>query len=134
MLLHINHIEYCEARHIASAIIVLQTSLAIIREVAPWREIPIAGIAELETSQEQEEGTRSFNASLTATLCGDAFELPQRPIAFRLTCANGRQYLLGTAESPHPFVSFPLSLPSDASDVTATTLHVESATPVYIIK
>lgn len=134
MLLHINRIEYCEARHIASAIIVPQTSMAIIKEVAPWREIPIAGLAELETSQEQEEGTRSFNASLTATLCGDAFELPQRPIAFRLTCANGRQYLLGTAESPHPFVSFPLSLPSEASDVTATTLNIESATPVYIIK
>ena len=134
MLLHINRIEYCEARHIASAIIVPQTSMAIIKEVAPWREIPIAGLAELETSQEQEEGTRSFNASLTATLCGDAFELPQRPIAFRLTCANGRQYLLGTAESPHPFVSFPLSLPSEASDVTATTLNIESATDVYIIK
>ena len=134
MLLHINRIEYCEARHIASAIIVPQTSMAIIRDVAPWREIPISGLAELETSQEQEEGTRSFNATLSATLCGDAFELPHRPLAFRLTCANGRQYLLGTAESPHPFVSFPLSLQSEASDITATTLNIESATPVYIIK
>lgn len=134
MLLHINHIEYCEARHIASAIIVPQTSMAIIREVAPWRDIPIAGLAELETSQDLEEGARTFSASLSATLCGDAFELPQRPLAFRLTCANGRQYLLGTAESPHPFVSFPLSLPSEASDVTATTLNIESATPIYIIK
>lgn len=134
MLLHINRIEYCEARHISSAIIVPQTSMAIIREVAPWREIPIAGLAELETSQELEEGTRSFNATLTATLCGDAFELPQRPLAFRLTCANGRQYLLGTAEPPHPFVAFSISLPSEASDVTATTLNIESATDVYIIK
>ena len=98
MLLHINRIEYCEARHISSAIIVPQTSIAIFRDVAPWREIPISGLAELETSQEQEEGTRSFNATLSATLCGDAFELPHRPLAFRLTCANGRKYLLGTAE------------------------------------
>lgn len=134
MLLHINRIEYCEARHIASAIIVPQTSMAIIREVAPWRDIPIAGLAELETSQELEEGTRSFNATLTATLCGDAFELPKQPLAFRLTCANGRKYLLGTAEPPHPFVAFALSLPSEASDVTATTLNIESATDVYIIK
>ena len=108
--------------------------MAIIREVAPWRDIPIAGLAELETSQEQEEGTRSFNATLSATLCGDAFELPHRPLAFRLTCANGRKYLLGTAEPPHPYVAFSLSLPSEASDVTATTLNIESATDVYIIK
>ena len=134
MLLHLNRIEYCEARHIASAIIVPQTSMAIIKEVAPWREIPIAGLAELETSQEQEEGTRTFNTSLAATLCGDAFELPQRPLAFRLTCANGRQYLLGTAEPPHTFVAFARSLPSEVSDVTATTLNIESATDVYIIK
>ena len=134
MLLHIKRIEYCEARHIASTIIMPQTSMAIIREVAPWREIPISGLAELETSQELEEGTRSFNATLSATLCGDAFELPQRPLAFRLTCANGRKYLLGTAEPPHPFVAFSLSLPSEASDVTATTLNIESATDVYIIK
>lgn len=134
MLLHINHIEYCEARHIASAIIVPQTSIAIIREVAPWREIPIAGIAGLETSQDLEEGARTFSASLSATLCGDAFELPQRPLAFRLTCANGRQYLLGTAEPPYPYVAFALSLPSEPSDVTATTLNIESATDVFIIK
>lgn len=134
MLLHINHIEYCEARHIASAIIVPQTSIAIIREVAPWREIPIAGLAELETSQDLEEGARTFSASLSATLCGDAFELPQRPLAFRLTCANGRQYLLGTAEPPYPYVAFALSLPSEPSDVTATTLNIESATDVFIIK
>lgn len=134
MLLHINRIEYCEARHIASAIIVPQTSMAIIREVAPWREIPIAGLAELETSHEQEEGTRTFNTTLSATLCGDAFELPKQPLAIRLTCANGRKYLLGTAEPPHPFVAFALSLPSEASDVTATTLNIESATDVFIIK
>ena len=134
MLLHINRIEYCEARHISSAIIVPQTSIAIFRDVAPWREIPISGLAELETSQEQEEGTRSFNATLSATLCGDAFELPHRPLAFRLTCANGRKYLLGTAEPPHPYVAFALSLPSEASDVTATTINIESATDVYIIK
>ena len=134
MLLHINHIEYCEARHIASAIIVPQTSMAIIREVAPWREIPIAGLAELETSQQLEEGARTFSASLSATLCGDAFELPQRPLAFRLTCANGRQYLLGKAEPPYPYVAFALSLPSEPSDVTATTLNIESATDVFIIK
>lgn len=108
--------------------------MAIIREVTPWREIPIAGLAELETSQDLEEGERTFSASLSATLCGDAFELPQRPLAFRLTSANGRQYLLGTAESPHPYVAFALSLPSEASDVTATTLNIESATDVYIIK
>ena len=104
------------------------------REVAPWRDIPIAGLAELETSQDLEEGARTFSASLSATLCGDAFELPQRPLAFRLTCANGRQYLLGTAEPPYPYVAFALSLPSEPSDVTATTLNIESATPIYIIK
>lgn len=134
MLLHINRIDYCEARHLASALIVEQAGIAVIREAMPWNEIPIAGLAELTTSNEQEEGVRTFSATLSATLCGDAIELPPRPLAFRLTCANGRQYLLGATEPPHPFVSFPLSLPSDASDITAAALNIESATPVYIIK
>lgn len=48
MLLYIHKIEWCEAYHLQSAILMLHDRQAILRDVAPWRTLPIVGLAAFE--------------------------------------------------------------------------------------
>lgn len=124
MLLHINRIDYCEAYHLVSAIVLPETASVLIREPMPWRRLPMVGLATLETSEEVKKGVRTHSAKLTATLCGGRLALPSRPLAYRLTCVNGRQYLLGTADPPFPLTTQEEKMPGNAAETSAATLVV----------
>ena len=124
MLLHIHRIDYSEAYHLASAIVLPETASALIREPMPWQRLPMVGLATLETSEEVKKGVRTHSAKLTATLCGGRLALPSRPLAYRLSCANGRQYLLGTADPPFPLTTQEDRRPGNAAETSAATLVV----------
>lgn len=103
-LRYIHKIEYCAAYHLRRAIILPAQRQALVREPMPWQELPIVGLAEVETNEEVENGTRLTTTKLTATLCR-RFQLPTAPTAFRLTDTRGNTYLLGTAEHPYPLIT-----------------------------
>ncbi|MBR4553038.1 MAG: hypothetical protein IKO20_04900 [Bacteroidaceae bacterium] len=104
ILHHIKKIEYCAAYHLKRAIILPAQSRALIKDVMPWQEIPIVGLAEVETTEEVENGTRLSTTKLTATLC-KRFQIPTRHLAFRLTDVQNNQYFLGTSDSPYPLIT-----------------------------
>ena len=129
MLLHIHHIDYCEAYHLAYSIVLPETASVLIREPMPWRQLPMVGLATLETSEEVKKGVRTHSAKLTATLCGGRLALPSRPLAYRLTCVNGRQYLLGTADPPFPLTAQEVKMPGNAAETSAVALVVSLNSP-----
>ena len=124
MLLHIHRIDSCEAYHLASAIVLPETASVLLREPMPWKRLPMVGLATLETSEEVKKGVRKHTAKLTATLCGGRIALPSRPLAYRLTCVNGRQYLLGTADPPFPLTAQEVKMPGNAAETSAVSLVV----------
>lgn len=135
MLLHIHHIDYCEAYHLASAIVLPESASVLLRMPMPWRQLQMVGLATLETSEEVKKGVRTHSAKLTATLCGGRLALPSRPLAYRLTCVNGRQYLLGTANQPFPLTTQEEKRPGNAAETSAVSLVVSqhSFIPLLLI-
>ena len=134
MLLHIHHIDYCEAYHLASAIVLPEIASVLLREPMPWRQLPMIGLATLETSEEVKKGVRTHSAKFTATLCGGRLPLPSRPLAYRLTCVNGRQYLLGIADPPFPLTTQEEKRPGRAAETSAVSLVVSLQSVVPMMK
>ena len=123
MLLYIHKIEWCEAYHLQSAILMPHDRQAILRDVAPWRTLPIVGLAALETSEEVEDGVRLHTTKLSATL-EETFVFPERPVAFLASSVNGSRFLIGTAQRPFPMVSQNTILPSNSTENCITELVV----------
>ena len=134
MLLHIHHLDYCEAYHLASAIVLPETASVLLREPIPWRRLPMVGLATLETSEAVEKGVRKHTAKLTAMLCGGRLALPSRPLAYRLSCINGRQYLLGTADPPFPLTTQEVKMPGNAAETSAVSLVVSLNSSYPVLK
>ena len=134
MLLHIHRIDCCEAYHLASAIVLPETASVLLREPIPWKQLPMVGLATLDTSEEVKKGVRTHSAKLTATLCGGRLALPLRPLAYRLTCVNGRQYLLGTADPPFPLTAQEVKIPGNAAETSAVSLVVSWVTYIAVIQ
>ena len=134
MLLHIHHIDYCEAYHLAYSIVLPETASVLIREPMPWRQLPMVGLATLETSEEVKKGVRTHSAKLSATLCGGHLALPSRPLAYRLTCVNGRQYLLGIADPPFPLTTQEEKRPGNAAETSAVSLVVSQLSQIPVLK
>lgn len=134
MLLHIHRIDCCEAYHLASAIMLPETASVLLREPMPWQRLPMVGLATLETSEAVEKGVRKHTAKLTAMLCGGRLALPSRPLAYRLSCINGRQYLLGTADPPFPLTTQEVKMPGNAAETSAVSLVVSLNSSYPVLK
>lgn len=122
MLLHIMKIEQVPAHHLSAAILLPNHRAAKVTP-APWTTIPIVGLAALESTEELENGTRTFTTKLTATI-PEPLLLQGPPQAYRLTSAAGLQYLLGTSQAPFPLVTQETALGGKASENTATSLII----------
>jgi hypothetical protein len=95
----------------------------ILKEVMPWREVPIVGLAALETGDELDNGVRLHMQKLTETLETE-YVFPQSPTAFLITAVNGMQYLIGTADAPFPLIQQNTILSSNAAENAVTELIV----------
>ena len=133
MLLYIHKIEYCEAKHLKSAIYLADHFKVILKEVMPWREVPIVGLAALETGDELDNGVRLHTQKLTATLETE-YVLPQSPTVFLITAVNGTQYLLGTSEAPFPLIQQNTILSSNAAENAITELIVNFTSHFPLLK
>ena len=133
MLLYIHKIEYCEAKHLKSAIFLPNHFKVILKEVMPWREVPIVGLAALETGDELDNGVRLHTQKLTATLETE-YVFPVSPSVFLITAVNGTQYLIGTADAPYPLIQQNTILSSNAGENAITELDVNLTSQFPVLK
>lgn len=133
MLLYIHKIEYCEAKHLKSAIFLPNHFKVILKEVMPWREVPFVGLAALETGDELDNGVRLHTQKITATLETE-YVFPHSPIVFVITAVNGMQYLIGTAETPYPLIKQNTILSSNAGENAITELVINFTSQIPLIK
>ena len=133
MLLYIHKIEWCEAYHLQSAILMPHDRQAILRDVAPWRTLPIVGLAALETTEEMENGVRLHTTKLSATL-EETFVFPERPIAFLASSVNGSRFLVGTAQRPFPLITQNTILPSNSAENCITEMVVNLSSNFSIFR
>ena len=133
MLLYIHKIEWCEAYHLKSALLMPYDRRVILRDVVPWRTLPIVGLAALETSEEIEDGVRLHTTKLSATL-EETFVFPERPVAFLASSVNGSRFLIGTAQRPFPLVNQNSVLPSNSAENCITELVVNFTSQFPSIK
>ena len=133
MLLYIHKIEWCEAYHLLSAILMPHDRRAILRDVAPWRTLPIVGLAALETTEEMENGVRLHTTKLSATL-EETFVFPERPVAFLASSVNGSRFLIGTAQQPFPLITQNTILPSNSAENCMTEMVVNLSSNFSIFR
>lgn len=105
---------------------------AILRDVAPWRTLPIVGLAALETTEEMENGVRLRTTKLSATL-EETFVFPERPIAFLASSVNGSRFLIGTAQRPFPLITQNTILPLHSSENCITELIVNYTSQINLL-
>ena len=106
---------------------------AILRDVAPWRTLPIVGLAALETTEEMENGVRLHTTKLSATL-EETFVFPERPIAFLASSVNGIRFLVGTAQRPFPLITQNTILPSNSAENCITEMVVNLSSNFSIFR
>ena len=133
MLLYIHKIEWCEAYHLKSALLMPHNRRVILRNVAPWRTLPIVGLAALETTEEMENGVRLHTTKLSATL-EETFVFPERPIAFLASSVNGSRLLIGTAQRPFPLITQNTILPSNSAENCITEMVVNLSSNFSIFR
>ena len=133
MLLYIHKIEWCEAYHLQSAILMPHDRRVILRDVVPWRTLPIVGLAALETSEEVEDGVRLHTTKLSATL-EETFVFPEQPVVFLASSVNGSRFLIGTAQQPFPLVNQNSVLPSNSTENSITELVVNFTSQISLVK
>ena len=133
MLLYIHKIEYCEAKHLKSALLMPHDRRVILRDVVPWRTLPIVGLAALETSEEVEDGVKLHTTKLSATL-EETFVFPERPVAFLASSVNGSHFLIGTAQRPFPLINQNTILPSNSAENSITELVVNFTSQFPFVK
>lgn len=123
MIFHIHKIAYCPA-HLAGEFHYLpDTESAIAATGTPWQPILIAGLAQLEVTEERENGLPKFTAKLTAKLCSERLPLGEASI-YRLTTAAGHKLLLGLPRQPYPMTFQNVSVPKSAAEPSFVSLEV----------
>ena len=100
----------------------------------PWREVPIVGLAALETGDELDNGVRLHTQKLTATLETEYVFL-QSPTVFLITAVNGMQYASTQAwvqkksiRSTSPCVAW-IHAPVVKNSMPSQVTQVNSASP-----
>ena len=123
MIFHIHKIDYCPS-HLAGEFHYLpDTESAISATGTPWQPILIAGLAQLEVTEERENGLPKFTAKLTAKLCSERLPLGESSI-YRLTTASGHKLLLGLPRQPYPLTFQNVTIPKSAAEPSYVSLEV----------
>lgn len=133
----ITAVHWTEAYHLADVVAqryARPSALAL--SPVPWRRLPIHGLAKLTATEEEKDGTRTHTTTLTATLCLTAFEpsRPQRPMAYKLTAADGTEWLLGTCEPPYPLTTFTTTRSAKAGSEQSVQLEARLEGPLPLLR
>ena len=123
MIFHIHKIDYCPANLAGEIDYIPILNCAISVTDTPWQPILIAGLAQLEETEERENGLPKFTAKLTAKLCSERLPLGEASI-YRLTTAAGHKLLLGLPRQPYPMTFQNVSVPKSAAEPSYVSLEV----------
>ena len=124
MIFHIHKISYCPAILAGEFHYLPDTESAIAATGTPWQPILIAGLAQLEVTEERENGLPKFTAKLTAKLCTERLLMTNAsPLIYRLTTAAGRKLLLGLPRQPYPLTVQNVTIPKSAAEPSYVSLE-----------
>lgn len=127
-LRYITHVDVCPANHLRLAHPLQDGVHFYAPSYIPWEHVCISGLAGLEVTDEVEDGMRTYTSKLTF-VSEERSALPAGPVAFRLTAADGTQFVMGSAERPHPVITISDSHPAKASSVCACTYTAQWQSP-----
>lgn len=131
---YITNIYYMAPHH--AALFVHQPELALTHcsDYMPWQEIPIVGLAEVSESEERRSSVPIYTQTLNAKLCQRAPLLPSKDYIFLLRCADGTQFLLGTALRPYPQVSQSVQMSGSTSGTSAYMLTITQTSTMPLLE
>lgn len=125
MIFHIHKIDYCPANMAGEINYLPETESAIAATGTPWTPLLIAGLAQLEVTEERENSLPKFTAKLTAKLCSERLLLTYAsPLLYRLTTASGHKLLLGLPRQPYPMTVQNVIVPKSAAEPSFVSLEV----------
>lgn len=125
MIFHIHKIDYCPANLAGEIHYLPERESAISATGTPWIPLLIAGLAQLEMTEERENGLPKFTAKLTAKLCSERLLFTNAsPLLYRLTTAAGRKLLLGLPRHPYPMTLQNVTVPKSAAEPSYVSLEV----------
>ena len=123
MIFHIHKIDYCPANLAGEINYLPETESAISATGTPWIPLLIAGLAQLEVTEERENGLPKFTDKLTAKLCSRRLPMGEASI-YRLTTAAGNKLLLGLPRQPYPMTLQNVTVPKSAAEPSFVSLEV----------
>lgn len=124
MIFHIHKISYCPATLAGEIHYLPERESAIAATGTPWQPLLIAGLAQLEVTEERENGLPKFSAKLTAKLCTERLLMTNAsPLIYRLTTAAGRKLLLGLPRQPYPLTVQNVTIPKSAAEPSYVSLE-----------
>ena len=122
-LLNITKVECIEARYLAGINIVKNTGV-LLKKWRNWQKLPTIGLSSLTSETKVVDKETVFTLKLTAELY-NSFSVSGRHLCYRLTTANGGQFLMGTNESPYTITNVQDNYPGVVTDKSATKLTAE---------
>lgn len=106
---------------------------AVVEPIRPWTEIGHIGPASLTITDEVDNGIRTFTSTLTFTTADTPTLLPPRTI-YRVRCADGTAYLIGTHARPLPFITVEMVHAAAPSEKTACSVKVTWKGPLPALR
>ena len=117
---YINQVEYCEAKELASMVVV-KKKYVLVPTPDVFIKLEIVGLASVEIADKIENKVRLFTSKL-AVFLPDRLEVGNRKLCFRLRSITGEYFILGSASRPYALLSFTDSRPDSPSSKCGSTM------------
>ena len=128
-------IEMTEAENLKSVVFPMDQR-CIVPSAANFRSIQCKVPSSCEISDKVESKVRIFTSKLTFKSC-EQIDPNYRPLAFRITTADGIRYLMGCDRRPYSVLTRTENLPSshtESSLITYTATWTDVIRPLQIIE
>lgn len=132
---HLSHIIKVESATCSAInpVLLLTTDKCSIPNNVNFTDLNIKEQAEAKVESEQENNTTLYNITLTFQTCHYQDWVHNRSV-FRLSCADGKRYLLGTHMRPYPTAKQTLPFPKGSdSQLRSVTVTLKSEYPLLLI-
>ena len=138
MLPQITQVQWCEARLFTDFLYTRPGGrfAVLALKPVPWKRLPIVGLAKVTQEEEVKDGVRTHTLTLSVTLCKrvEACGFTTPHIAYKLTAADGTEWVMGTDEAPYPLTTFSTSLSDRAGGEQRTQLEAKLTGPLPLMR
>ena len=118
-------------RHMRNMVL-LDDHRVLLQYYRPFHALCLDGLAQCEASEAVENGCRITTVRLTAHTTED-FQVDERRLCWRITTAEGTQYLIGLDEQPWPEVTVVDTYPDKATERSGKTITVTWTTSLGLL-